>query len=77
MADRAEHVLELVALGPGVMDVVRDDAGQAELVGQARRLGHEPVVLGQEMVLELEDEAGRDRSAAPGPSAAAIRVMAV
>ena len=77
MADRAEHVLELAALGPGVMDVVRDDTGQAELVGQARGLGDEPVVLGQEVVLKLEDEAGRDRATAPGSSPAAIRVMAV
>ena len=33
--------------------------GRPELLGQPGRLGDEPVVLGQEMVLELEGEAGR------------------
>ena len=67
MADRTDDVLELAALGPGVVDIVGHDAGQAELLGQAGGLRDQPVVLGQEMVLELEDEAGR-RGAAGSPT---------
>ena len=57
MADRGQHVLELAALGPGVVDVVRHDDRQPELLGQARRLRHEPVVVVQQVMRELEMEA--------------------
>ncbi len=59
VADGGDHVLELASLGQGVVDVIGDDHGEAELLGQAGRLGHEPVVVGQQVVLELEDEACR------------------
>ena len=36
VADRGQDVLELAALGPGVVDVVRDDDRQAQLVGERR-----------------------------------------
>ena len=36
MADRRQHVLQLAVLGQRVVDVVRDDDRQAQLVGQAR-----------------------------------------
>ena len=67
MADRRQHVLELAALRPGVVDVVRHDDRQPELVGEGRRLGHEPVVVRQEVVRELEIEA------APGNRAGECR----
>ncbi len=57
--------MELAVLGERVADVVRDDDRQADLPGEARGLGDEPVVAGQEVVRQLEDEAGgRDRAAA-------------
>ncbi len=58
VADADQHVLELAILGPGVVDVVGDDDRQPEPLGQARRLGHQPVVVGQEVVLQLDEEAG-------------------
>ena len=71
MADRREDVLELAALGRRVVDVVRDDDREAELFGQSGGLGHQPVVVGQEVVLELEDEAGcRDPRRPPHARAA-------
>ena len=57
MADRGQDVVELAALGRGVVDVVGDDDRQPELVGQARGLRDEPVVVGQEVVRQLEEEA--------------------
>ena len=65
VADRGQDVGQLAVLGPGVVDVVGDDDRQAELVGQRRRLGHEPVVVGQQVVRQLDEEA-----AAAGPVAA-------
>ena len=58
VADRRQHVLQLAALGERVVDVVRDHDRQPQLGGQARRLRGEPVVVGKEVVRELEDEPG-------------------
>ena len=58
VADRGQHVVQLAFFGARVAHVVRDDDRQAELAGQARGLGDQPVVVGQEVVRELEDEAG-------------------
>jgi len=57
VADGDQHVLEPMARRLGVVNLVGDDRGQARFLGQAGQLGDEPVVVGQEMVLELEDEA--------------------
>ena len=73
MPDRGQDVLELAALGPGVVDVVGDDHGQPQLVGQARRLRDEPVVVGQQVVLELEHEAAPRPPSSPRPNRPAYR----
>ena len=57
VVDRGQHVVELAALGPVVVDVVGHDHRQPQLLGQARRLRDEPVVVGQEVVGQLEHEA--------------------
>ena len=41
-----------------------DDDRQAELLGQRRRLGDEPVVVGQEVVRQLDEEAAGGRPVA-------------
>ncbi len=64
VADRRQDVVELPALGVGVMDVVRDHDRQAHLFGEERGLRHEPVVVGEQMMLQLEEEAGRGRGIA-------------
>ncbi len=56
VADRHHHVLQLAVLGERVVDVVRDGNREAELPGQPHRLGQEPVVVRQQVVLELKDE---------------------
>ena len=57
VADAHEHVLELAVRAQRVVDAVGDDRGQAGLLRQARQLGHQPVVVGQQVVLELDVEA--------------------
>ena len=57
VADGGQDVLELAALGQGVVDVVRHDDRQIQLAGQRHGLGHEPVVVGQVVVRQLEVEA--------------------
>jgi hypothetical protein len=39
------------------VDVVRDDHREADLGGEKGGFGDEPVVVGQKMVLKLEEEA--------------------
>ncbi|HYL41094.1 MAG TPA: PHP domain-containing protein [Candidatus Binatus sp.] len=48
--DRGQDVAELSILGPGVVDVVRDDRGQAQLVGERGGLGDEPVIVRPQVV---------------------------
>ena len=55
--DRGQHVVQLAVVSSGVVDVVGDDDRERE----RRRFGHEPVVVGQEMVRELDEEAARRR----------------
>ncbi len=57
--DRGEDVVQLTVVGRGVVDVVGDDDRQPELGGERRRLRHEPVVVGQEVMRELDEEAAR------------------
>ena len=64
MADRREHVLELAVGGRRVVDVVGDDDRQAELCRQRRRFRHQPVVVGQQVVRQLDEEAVRRRAIA-------------
>ena len=64
MADGGQDVRQLAILGAGVVDVVGDDDREAERLGQRRRLRHEPVVVGQEMVRQLDEEAARGRAVA-------------
>ena len=59
VADRHEHVLQLPVGAQGVVGVVGHDRGQAGLVGQPRQLRDQPVVVGQQMVLQLHVEAVR------------------
>ena len=61
-----EYVLHLATLGMGIVDVVRDHDRQAKLPGQGRRLGHEPVVVRQQVVLQLEEKRGRGDGILPG-----------
>ena len=64
VADRGEDVVELAVGGRGVVDVVGDDDREAEVRGEGRRLGHEPVVVGAAVVRQLEEEAARCRRVA-------------
>jgi len=68
--DRGHDVVQLTVLGPGVVDVVRDHARQSELLGERRRLGDQPVVVGQEVMRQLEEEATR-RGAVAAPTVGA------
>ena len=56
--------MHLAVLGRGVVDVVGDDDRQPELGRERRRFRHEPVVVGQEVVRELDEEAARCRAVA-------------
>ena len=59
VADGRQHVLEFTALRPGIVDVVRHHDRQPEFAGEARRLRHQPVVVRQEVVRQLEIEPAR------------------
>ena len=64
VADGDEHVRQFMIVPPGVVDVVRDDDRQAQLGSEPGRLGNEPVVVRQQVVLEFQEDAGaeaRDR----------------
>ena len=65
MADRGQDVGQLAVLGPGVVDVVGDHDRQPSRLGQRRRLRDEPVVVGQQVVRQLDEEAARGRAVAP------------
>ncbi len=65
MPDGGQDIGQLAVLGSGVVDVVGDDDRQAEPLGQRRRLGDEPVVVGQEVVRELDEEPAGRRAVAP------------
>jgi hypothetical protein len=73
VVDRAEDILELATLGAGVVDVVRHDDRQVQLGGQCHRLRHEPVVVGQRVMGQLQMEAvppvalGEDLGRRPRP----------
>ncbi len=58
MADGDQHVGQLAILGQRVVAVVGDHDRQAQPLGQVRGLGDQEVVVGQEVVLQLQEEAG-------------------
>ena len=58
-ADAQQHVVRLGLLGVDVVEVVGDDERQADLGRQAQQLLVEPALLGEAVVLELEEEAVR------------------
>ncbi|KRT62509.1 MAG: hypothetical protein XU10_C0026G0022 [Chloroflexi bacterium CSP1-4] len=60
VADGDQDVLQLAVLRARVVGVVGDHDRQPQLGGQGGRLPGEEVVVGQEMVLELEEEAAAD-----------------
>ncbi len=59
--DRGQDVGQLAVLGAGVVGVVGDDDRESGGLGQRRRLADEPVVVGEEMVRQLDEEAARGR----------------
>ena len=73
MPDGGQDVGQLAVLGTGVVDVVGDDDRQPEALGQRRRLRDEPVVVGEEVMRQLDEEAARGRAVAGRPKIAAYR----
>ena len=64
VADGGQHVGQFAVLGAGVVDVVGRHDRQAELPGQLRGLGDQPVVVRAEVVRELDEEAAAGRPVA-------------
>ena len=58
MEDAGQDVVQLAVLGPGVVDVVGHDDRQPELVRERRVLRDEPVVVGLEVMGQLDEVAG-------------------
>ena len=61
MSDRGQDVGQLAILGARVVGVVGDDDRESGRLGQPGRLADEPVVIGEEMVRQLDEEAARRR----------------
>ena len=64
VADGGQHVGQFPVLRPGVVDVVGRHDRQAELPGQLRGLGDQPVVVRSEVMRELDEEAAAGRPVA-------------
>ena len=64
MPDRGQDVGQLAVLGARVVGVVGDDDRESGRLGQLGRLADEPVVVGEEMVRQLDEEAARGRPVA-------------
>ena len=64
MRDGRQDVAEFSIFRPSVMNIVRGDHRQAEFCGERCGLRHEPVVVGQEVMRELEEESARGRASA-------------
>ena len=54
--DRGQDVVQLAVLASGVVDGVGHDHRQPQVAGQGDRLGDQPVVVGAEMVGQLDDQ---------------------
>ena len=65
MPDGGQDVREFAVLRPGVVDVVGDHDRQSELGGEGRRFGDQPVVVGREVVRQLDEEPARVRPVTP------------
>ncbi len=65
MPDRGQDVGQFAVLGSGVVDVVRHHDRQAQLPGECGGLGDQPVVVGGEVVRQLDEEAAAARPVAP------------
>ena len=63
VADAHEHVLQLAIGRQRVVRVVGHDEWQVQLACQADRFGDEPVVVGQQVVLQLQVERRRRNTA--------------
>ena len=74
MTDADEHVLEPMAVGIGVVDLVGDGRRQAELGRQLRELVHQPVVVGLEVVRQLDGEVAVGEVPGPAPRGVERRV---
>ena len=59
MPDGRHDVVQLAPVRFRVVDVIGHDHGKPQLGGETGGLSDEPVVVGQQMVLELDDEPGR------------------
>jgi hypothetical protein len=70
VADADQHVLEPVPGGVRVVDFVGHHRWQAELVGQGHQPGDQPVVVGLEVVRQLDEE--MTLGEVPGPAACGI-----
>ena len=60
VADGDQHIGQLAILRPRVVAVVGDHDRQPEPLGQVGRLDDQEVVVGQEVVLQLQEEAGSE-----------------
>ena len=65
--DAGQDVVQLTVLGSGVVDIVRDDDRQPELVRQGDVLRNQPVVVGQQVVRQLDEERGAWRRPSATP----------
>ena len=70
VTDADEHVLEPMPAGLGVVDLVGDGRRQAELRREPRELVHHPVVIGLEVVRQLDGEVSIGE--VPGPAACGV-----
>ena len=66
MADADEHVLEPMAVRIGVVDLVGDDRRQAGLLGQLGELCDEPVVVGLQVMAQLDGKVAVTEARRPG-----------
>ena len=70
MTDADEHVLEPMPVGLGVVDLVGDGRRQAELGRELGELVDQPVVVGLEVVRQLDGEVAVGE--VPGPAACGV-----
>ena len=57
--DGGQDIGQFTVFGAGVVDIVGDDDRQPGRLGQRGRLGYEPVIVRQEVVRQLDEEAAR------------------
>ncbi len=62
VADRGQDIGQLAILAPSVVDVVGDHHRHAQLCGQRRRFRDEPIVVGEQVMAQFDEEAARCRA---------------